>query len=516
MPYCPNPNCSFRKRHGEAAGYIAGTRSCSDCGTILSQDAAVEPAVENKSSRPSFSFTDFHKRLIWTLVLMAFTTIISHVPVPGLNFEVAGKIMPDELLREMRMSVLSLGLTPYFFSYMLVEIFALFMQPLKRWRDDAGPGGRERLIKTAYWLTLIVAILMASAIATSLGNIGGPFIESGMSARVLMIITLVAGTFLSIGIADMISRKGIGHGISILVLTSIATGIPHDLSKLAKASVGYSGSIITFVGLILLATTGLLVLIIAIERSEKNIEVRFQNGISAYLPVKLTTAGLAPSSWIMSFLAIPGLIIAMSSQEQQTSGTAQMILQHLSPGTWGWNIGLVVGILPLYAAFTRFFYNRNTIICYLKEQTRGAMRDEEMLSFEKSLTLGATLGSVYLIFVVFFSKMIWRFFDIPMIVEGTVFIVAALILFDLMNEVRARWSSGAWVKIAEYQEPWKAGLVESFLRQNNIPVFTRGYHYRTANYFFTPYIEMSTYIPAEKKEVAETIIKEYLHGQSKV
>ena len=110
MPYCPNPECSFRKRFGESAGYNEGTARCSDCGSALVTDDPLGAAVRQKKK---FRMRDLYKRLLWTLVLLGFWNIVRHFPLPGLDGE--GLMRWGALAGNLglRVSLFSLGLMPY-------------------------------------------------------------------------------------------------------------------------------------------------------------------------------------------------------------------------------------------------------------------------------------------------------------------------------------------------------------------------------------------------------------------
>jgi hypothetical protein len=90
--------------------------------------------------------------------------------------------------------------------------------------------------------------------------------------------------------------------------------------------------------------------------------------------------------------------------------------------------------------------------------------------------------------------------------DGLTALLVVCITLDLVNEARLRWRTGSLVKIAEYQEPWKAGLMQNVLEGKNIPSVIRGYHHRALLYFFGPYIELSLYVPRQQAEDAQEIL----------
>ena len=138
MPFCPNPQCPHIKKIGKPAEYVAGVSSCSDCGSKLTEK---EIAIE-REKRPTLS--DFQKRLIYTLGMLALWRMLTHIAPPGINFEAldrffrerGGEFVLTDLFGLSRITVLALGLMPYVTASVAVEILALFLKPLKSWRES--------------------------------------------------------------------------------------------------------------------------------------------------------------------------------------------------------------------------------------------------------------------------------------------------------------------------------------------------------------------------------------------
>ena len=165
MPYCPNPDCPFRKRFGESAEFNKGTATCSDCGTALAADDLLGKVVKQKKE---FRMRDVYKRLLWTLALLGFWNIVSHFPLPGIDPEVMRLSSSLGDFPGFRISLFSLGLMPYISACVLVEIIALIVQPLKQWRLTGGEPGRARLMRIARYLTVVIGAIHGGAICEAL------------------------------------------------------------------------------------------------------------------------------------------------------------------------------------------------------------------------------------------------------------------------------------------------------------------------------------------------------------
>lgn len=506
MPYCPNPECQYRRRFGESAEFNLGITTCSDCGAQLSDED-----VLGTTPKKPFTLTDVHKRVLWTLLLLGFWRVLQHLSLPGINYDVLSQ-MPERL--SMRFSIFSLGLIPYVSAYVLVELLALFLQPLKRWRQEGGYEGRARLVRTARLATLILAIVHAGSLVSTMGRVatGQALIDSVPGFRLLLVLTLVAGTFLMIWIADMISAKGVGHGISILFLASTVGAFPHDVAKMLGTYQGENKFIYFIVPL--LALIGLIILIVYMEKTTKQVPVKYADGLDAAVPLKLTTAGTVPSGWANTILAIPAIILtAYDVGEQSHHGILQWWAGNFYPGATGRAIAYSILVIVLYYVFTAFFYNPKSIAGFLKEKSAvfKTLFDDGGSAVDRGLERMALIGSLYLILLTFSLDLVWRLCGIHEFTpDGIELIVTVCIALDLISEVRFRWNAEHLVKVAEFQEPWKAGLLRSLLHRHNIPSVTRGYYHRALLYFFGPYIEISTYVPHEQENAANEVMREHL------
>jgi len=505
MPFCPNPECPYRKRHGEPAEYLQGMTACSDCGSSLSETAPILHPLEKTRK---FIVTDFHKKLILTLLLLLFWNLLHHIGAPGINYEELTKLTHGESSRAYsRISLLSLGLMPYVSAYILIEIFALFLPPLKSWREN-GYAGRSNLVRAARWLTLVLALIQGYYLAQGLETMafGQAVYQPGLSFRLLLMITLVAGTFFTVWIADMINSIGIGHGISMLIFAGYVHGLPRRAEMIIRAYDGpnplkyYLGEI--------LALLALIALIIIVERAHHKIKIMFADGKTAYIPLKLTTAGLVPADWAGSLMMYPATLAGFWGEQYPF---LIRLANAITPRNSIYYFGIIILIILFYYLFSFLFHRPKNTLQYLHDQNAHIV-DEIFKSDNKNLryvrNTMAFIGALYLCFFTLLQDISFQISDIPL--DGLELIVAMAIGLDLASEVRIRMHSKKLLKIAEFQKPSEAGLLRSLLKQHDIPCQLRGYYYRSLLYFFGPYIEIAAFVPEEKVTEAQDVIAKYL------
>jgi preprotein translocase subunit SecY len=442
------------------------------------------------------------------------------IPVPGIDMEaLEGLFGHGGFLRGIfghgsalgRLSVVALGIMPYISAYIIVEILSLFIQPLKSWRQG-GYAGRIRIKEIAFFATFLIALIQGYGIAIGLEHMMGAAGEKiirhpGLGFRLVMVLTLTTGTFLTIWIAELITRKGIGQGISILILTGFARGflsyIPRIFSLFEAGSVSFV-SLPLYIPMFIIMVT----VIVFMERSKRKIPVRFNDGTEAYIPLKLTSAGTTPVEWASMLIMLPTNVLLFTKTTY-----FQWLIEVLTRGGFWYFIIDSIVIIFLYYLFTSFFYDPKKMAAVLKNKQASIVSptgEEDEHYIDKSLESMIPIGALYLIFIVFIPQIAYRF--LPFILGGTVLITAVAIILDLIEEVHMRGQGGNLVKVAELHDVPMAGFVRSLLEQKGLTCYLRGYYHRALLYFFGPYIEISVLVPEEKIADAREVIENYFEA----
>jgi len=511
MPYCLNPDCPHRKSTGRPAEFQNGITHCSDCGSPLSE-AVIEEIDTQKITR-RITLTDLQKRILYTIGFVFLWRVLVVIPVPGIDFQALEKFFQKLghepiVTRFEIISIIALGIMPYLSAYMIIEILSLFIQPLKSWRAE-GYQGRVKIKKVALFATFLLALLQGYGIAHGLENMVGPVGEKivrnpGLSFCLIATLTLIAGTFLTIWIAELITRKGIGHGISVLIFTGFAARIFSDIPQIKLVSDENS----PFEHFLLFAviTAALIALIVVMEKSHRKIFVEYDDGVETYIPMKFTTAGITPVDWASTLIMLPTTLLFL------IKNTASIPLEEtlMPTGIWYFIIYSVI-IIFLYYLFTSFFYDTKKMVTLLKSRQSSIVsleEENEEKYIDRSLEAMIPVGALYLCFFVFAPKAIFRLLGFNL--DGITVITTVAILLDLMEEIRIRRKRNNLVKVAELHDVPMAGLLKSLLEQKGFPCYLRGYYHRALLYFFGPYIEISVLVPEDRIVDAKEVIENYL------
>jgi preprotein translocase subunit SecY len=519
MAFCLNPDCPHRKEMGYPAEFREGITHCSDCGSLLSEEA-IEKEDARKTS-PKITLTDLHKRILYTIGFVLLYRVLLFIPAPGIDLQVLGSFFSDEQLNRLlrflgsepaleRFSILALGIMPYISAYIIVEILSLFIPPLKSWRQG-GYAGRIRIKEMALFATFLIALVQGYGITVGLEHMMGAAGEKiirhpGLGFRLVMVLTLTTGTFLTIWIAELITRKGIGHGISVLIFVGFGPRVFSNILQIKWVS--YEHGPVEYFLLFAIIVIALMAFIVLMEKSYRKIPVRFSDGVDAYIPLKLTPAGIIPASGGEFLIGIPITILGFTGMMGYK--VSQKLSEALVYGSIWYYIAHAIIIFFFYYFFVSFFYDPKEMIAVLKNKRASIVsppgeKDEHYI--DKSLESIFPLGALYLIFIVFIPTIAFRF--LPLILGGTVLITAGAIILDLIDEVHIRGQGGNLLKVAELHDVPMAGLVKSLLAQKGLPCYLRGYYHRALLYFFGPYIEISVLVPEEKIADAREVIENY-------
>ena len=520
MAYCLNPECPHKKKTGHPAEFREGITHCSDCGSLLSEEVIKKDDIQKAPPGRIFP-TNLYKRILCTIGFVLAWRILLLIPGPGIDLQALQGLFDHEgFLQGIfgygsplgRLSVVALGVMPYLTAYMVVEILSLFTQPLKSWREE-GYQGRTRIKEVALFATFLFALfhgyMLAQGLEGILGLAGEKIVRNpGLSFRLILALTLAAGTFLTIWIAELITRKGIGHGISILLFVGYGREIFLDVRQIVFASHEHSHSPLKYFLLFVIIAIALIAIIAVMENGQRKISVKFGDGVEAHIPLKLTSAGIMPVKWTATLIMLPTtLLLLMKNITHLNPGLPESLMP---PGIWYYVIYCTITIF-LYYLFTSFFYDTKKMATFLKNRQATIVsppgKNEESY-IDRSLEAMIPVGALYLCIFVFVPQVISQLLGFYL--GGVTLIITVAILLDLKGDVRLRRKGNNLVKVAELHDVPMAGLVKSLLEQKGLPCYLRGYYHRALLYFFGPYIEISVMVPGDRITDATEVIENYL------
>ena len=332
----------------------------------------------------AFKIEDIRKKLIYTFMMLIVLRIGSQLPVPGVNRDYFAAWFAAQNNGAFNffdaftggsfssMSLFALGVNPYITSSIIVQLLTIAIPALEEMQKD-GEDGKEKLQKITRYLTIVLALIEAVAMTIGFGR-KGLLAEVSFINGLGVVAALVAGSCFVMWIGERITDKGIGNGISIVLLINIVSRMPDDFASLYQQFMqGQSVAKAVVAAIIILAVVLLtIVLVIFLQDGVRKIPVQYAKkmqgrkmvgGQSTHIPLKVNTAGVIPVIFASSLLSFPSIIMMLLGKSAG-DGIGGHILNALSQSNWcspskpWYTVGLLVYILLV--VFFAYFYTSIT------------------------------------------------------------------------------------------------------------------------------------------------------------
>lgn len=294
-----------------------------------------------KTVKEAFTEKEIRKRILFVIFIMAVYRLGSSIPVPGVNTSVlAAGISDNSVLAMMNMlgggaleklSVFAMGVNPYITASIIVQLLSMDVIPAWTEWAKSGEKGRRKLEKTTRYFSLILGFVQAWALVYGFDRQYSILESSKISSYLFTVVILTAGSMILLWLADQISTKGIGNGVSMIIFGGIVSNIPALLSQtwsvLVKGSTGgeaFNG-IMQF-ALYLLFYLALTVFVVIMETATRRVPIQYANSGSSltsnrnvtYLPIKLNSASVIPVIFAQSVISAPQIVISFFNQQLYT------------------------------------------------------------------------------------------------------------------------------------------------------------------------------------------------------
>ncbi|MBT5862468.1 MAG: preprotein translocase subunit SecY [Gammaproteobacteria bacterium] len=353
-----------------------------------------------------------------------------------------------------RFGIFALGIVPYISSSIIMQMASRIVPSLDQLRKD-GESGRRQIVKYTRYGTVALASFQSIAAASWLQGQQGLVVNPGPSFLITACITLVTGTVFLMWLGEQITERGIGNGISMIILSGIVAGLPGTIAGTAElVRTGEMQSI--FAILMLLGGIAAVVFVVYMERAQRRITVNYarrQQGRkmmqaqSTHLPFKINMAGVIPPIFASSILMFPATIAQFFGQATDSSATIiQRVLQ-----TIGANLGPGQPIyVLLYAALIIFFCFFYTALQYNSKETADQLKKGGAFLpgirpgthtaeyIDRVLTRLTFWGALYIAGVCLLPEIVRMFYpSMPFSFGGTSLLILVVVTMDFMSQLQA-------------------------------------------------------------------------------
>lgn len=410
--------------------------------------------------KTAFKIPDLRKKIFWTLALLGIFRLGVHIPAPGpwdparLSNLFGGSgtnlfglldLMSGGALKTM--SVFAMSVNPYITSSIIVQLLTMIIPSLQQMAKEGGEG-RKIMSQYIRYGTVVLSLIQGSAYAFGLRE---GMVNPTPWDFILIIMTLTAGSVFLMWLGEIISEKGIGNGISLLIFAGIvAQMVPNSIATLS--TVGSKGVGISFLSVILFAVLAIAIVagVIYVTQGERKIPVQYAKrmvgrkmygGGSTYLPMKVNQAGVIPIIFASSILMFGPTLAPMFSDKS----VVYKILMFFAPGRGAYLALYAIFIFAFTYFYTAVTFNPVEVSDNMKKYggfIPGIRPGKPTAEYLDRVLTRITLAGALFLTVVSLLPYIWTYLpgfrNIPVSLGGTSILIAVGVAIDTMKQIEAQ------------------------------------------------------------------------------
>jgi preprotein translocase subunit SecY len=423
-------------------------------------------AAEQLASSINFSAfskaTELKSRIWFTLGALVIYRLGTYIPIPGID----PAILQDVFSRNAggilgmfdmfsggalgRMTIFALNIMPYISASIIIQLLTAVSPTLEALKKE-GESGRKKLNQYTRLGTVLLAAVQSYGIAVGLEGMHAgaqsAVLDPGLFFRLVTVVTLVCGTVFLMWLGEQITARGVGNGISLIIMAGIVANLPHALASTLE--LGRTGAISTvFIIIFLLMSVAVVAFIVFMERAQRRILVQYPKrqmgnkmfgGDASHLPLKINTSGVIPPIFASSLLLLPATVANFEANGQ--FGWISEITAYLAHGRPLY-MALYVGLIVFFC----FFY---TAIVFNPEETADNLRKyggfipgirpgkntADYLDY--ILTRLTVVGAAYLSAVCILPEILISEYSVPFYFGGTSLLIVVSVTMDTVAQIHS-------------------------------------------------------------------------------
>ena len=420
--------------------------------------SAAEQLAANFNFGAFSKATELKQRIWFTLGALVVTRLGTYVPMPGIDATSLAQIFQQQagLLNVFnvfaggaieRMAIFALGIMPYISASIIMQLMTAVNPHLEQLKKE-GEAGRKVINQYTRYGTVGLAAVQAYAISIGLENFGTVVIDPGFAFRISAVITLTGGTILLMWIGEQITARGVGNGISLIIMTGIVAAFPGMLVQaFESARTGAMSPIfLFFLGAL---SIGLVTFIVFVERAQRRLLVQYPKrqqgnrmfgGETSHLPLKLNMAGVIPPIFASSLLFLPATIAGFNAAN--ISGWLQTVVALLGQGQPLYMLLYASAIIFFTFFYVALVHNPEDMADNLKKYggfipgIRPGKRTAEFIDYV--MTRITVIGALYLSFVCLIPEFLIAYYGVTsFVMGGTSILIMVSVTMDTVAQIQS-------------------------------------------------------------------------------
>jgi preprotein translocase subunit SecY len=404
-------------------------------------------------------FGDLKRRLMFLLGALIVYRIGAHIPVPGIDPVALADLFKSQkggILGVFnlfsggalsRFTIFALGIMPYISASIIMQLLSIASPQLEALKKE-GEAGRRKITQYTRYGTLALALFQGMGIAVALESQQGLVLDPGLMFRFVTVSTLVTGTMFLMWLGEQITERGLGNGISIIIFSGIAAGLPNSLGGLFELV--RTGAMHPFTALVIcilvVVVTGVVVFVergqrkILVNYAKRQVGNKIYGGQSSHLPLKLNMAGVIPPIFASSIILFPATLAQWFGSSEKMSWLKDLG-STLAPGQPIYVILYAAAIVFFCFFYTALVFNSKETADNLKKSgafVPGIRPGEQTARYIDKILMRLTLaGAVYITLVCLLPEFLILKWNVPFYFGGTSLLIIVVVTMDFMSQVQA-------------------------------------------------------------------------------
>ncbi|HML12472.1 MAG TPA: preprotein translocase subunit SecY [Xanthobacteraceae bacterium] len=423
--------------------------------------SAAEQLAANLNFSALAKAEELKKRIYFTLGALLVYRLGTYIPLPGIDpgaWEQIFQTQAGGILGMFnmfsgggihRMAIFALNIMPYISASIIIQLMTTVSSTLEALKKE-GEQGRKTINQYTRYLTVVLAAFQAYGIAIGLEGTGSVVTDPGWFFRISTVITLTGGTIFLMWLGEQVTSRGIGNGISLIILSGIVAQVPSALAGMLE--LGRQGALSTPVILIVIVmAVAVIAFIVFMERAQRRLLIQYPKrqvgnqmfeGQSSHLPLKLNTSGVIPPIFASSLLLLPTTVANLNTTGSGGSQSEWLlwITTHIGHGTplfMAFYIGLIIFFAFFYTAIV---FNPTDTADNLKKHggfipgIRPGERTAEYIDYVLSRI--TVVGAGYLAIVCLLPELLINYLGVPFYFGGTSLLIVVSVTMDTVAQIQ--------------------------------------------------------------------------------
>jgi preprotein translocase subunit SecY len=400
--------------------------------------------------RNAWKLADIRRKILFTLAMLVVFRIGVHIPVPGIDTQViADLIAKGQLLGFFdvisggafkKFSIFAMSITPYINASIIMQLLTVVVPYLERLAKE--PDGRKQMAQYIRYGTVILGFIQAIGISLGLRQ---AIVRPGLASTMIIALSLTAGTAFLMWLGELITEKGVGNGISLIIFAGIVSRVPAGIVTIFEyLKTGTASFLVVFLFLViaLLVMAG----IIAIQEGQRRIPVQYAKrvvgrkvygGQSTHIPLKVNQAGVIPIIFAISLLMFPGTIAAWFPHNK----FAMAVTRIFDFNAWWYQLMYALLIMFFTYFYTAITFNPVDVADNIKKYggfIPGLRPGRPTAEYIEKIAGRITFaGAVFLAGIAVLPSLLISLTALPVYYGGTSLLIVVGVALDTMKQLEA-------------------------------------------------------------------------------